>query len=293
LSINLPDQVLTRLKEISEKFNIDIDSVVKEYYNIYNDNFVQTDPQFKDESDKHAFSMRVIWVKYASSLPTREYEIIPIGFRAPRRGKKDNVWRSTIYALIRSSDKLEKKTIFATGDQSFLVNQIESFKAYKVRLASWGGDRLSVTNLTKFDTPKLLPINPLDMVKKFLNVREIKIADTPYEISKLKDEKFVDEWDLKLIRGVVLNYGKGGNEETGTWAFYLISDESATGEDRLTKDGIVIPNRLFVWLPEQLLKYDQDSELAFLGTVTLTTNKEPRFNAISVIPIHARLLIED
>lgn len=291
--MSLPDYVQQKLKEICEKFDVDIDSVTKEYFDIYNSEFVQTDPQFKTDDEKHAYCMRAIWVKYASAMPTKEFEIIPIGFRAPRRSKSDNVWRSTIYALIKASDKLEKATIFATGKHSFIVENISPFCGYKVRLAAWAKDRLSVTNLTKFNSPKLLSVNPIEILKKFLNVKEVKLADTPFEISRMKDEKFVDEWDLKLIRGIVLNFGEGGDEETGRWAYYIISDDTATGEERMTKDGIIIPNRMFVWVPPQFLKYDRDSELAFLGTITLTSDKEPRMNAISVIPIHAKLLIKD
>jgi len=288
--MSLPENVLNKIREISSKFQVPEEEVIKAYMELFTSDFVQTDPQFKDDEDKHNFCQRAIWVKYASALPTEEYEVIPIGIRAPKRSKGDNLWRSQIFALVKKSKELIPATIFATGKESFVVNDIKLFYGYKVRLASWGGDRFSVTNLTRFDNPKMLAVNPLDIIRKFLNVREIKVADTPYNISELKDGKFVNEWDLRLIRGIVLNYGEGGDDDSGRWAYYIIADESATGEERVTETGIIIPNRLFVWIPPSFLKYDIDSDLYFLGTITLA-EKEPRMNAISVIPVHGKILI--
>jgi len=290
MTMELPEPVLNKIREIVSKFQVDEQEVIKEYMELYTSDFVQTDPQFKDDNDKHSFCMRAIWVKYASAQPSREYEVIPIGIRAPRLSKSDNVWRSQIFALVKKSNELSKAVIFATGKDAFIVENIKCFFGYKVRLAAWSENRYSVTSLTKFNSPKMLSVDPLKIIKQFLNAREVKIADTPYALSGMKDDKFVDEWDLRLIRGIVLNYGEGGDQDTGRWAYYIIADETATGEERLTETGIIIPNRMFVWIPPQFLKYDIGSELYFLGTIRLA-DKEPRMNAISVIPVHAKILI--
>ncbi|MEM4534984.1 MAG: hypothetical protein QW764_02950 [Desulfurococcaceae archaeon] len=288
--MNLPDAVVSKIREICDKFQVDEETVTKEYVELYTSDFVQTDPQFKDDDDKHGFCIRAIWVKYASAQPTTEYEFIPIGVKSPKKSKFDGLWRGQIYALVKRSKELTKAVIFATGRESFIVNEIKPFFAYKARLASWSEDRLSTTSITKLSEPKMITVNPLDLLKKYLNVKEIKVADTPYAVSSMKDEKFVDEWDLRLIRGIVLNFGEGGDDESGKWAYYIIADESATGEERVTENGIIIPNRLWVWIPPQFLKYDVGSELYFLGTIALS-DREPRMNAISVIPVHAKLLM--
>lgn len=291
--MELPENVLSKIREISSKYQLPEEEILKDYLDLYNSEFVQTDPQFKDETDKHDFCTRAIYVKYASTPPTQEVEIIPIGIRSPKRSKSDNMWRSQIYALVRKSKELSKATIFLTGNSAFEVNNIKPFLLYKLRLATWSADRYSFTNLTKITEPKMLSTNPIEILKHFLSIREVKIADTPIALSNLRDGKYVDEWDLRLIRGFVLNYGMGGDDESGKWAYYMIADETASSEERFTSTGTIIPNRLIVWLPQNFLKYDIGSELYFIGTITLTDKKEPRMNAISVLPIHAKILMRD
>jgi len=286
----LVPEVTDKLKLLSAKYNIPIEQVTKEYWEFFNDPFVQTDPQFQGDADRHNYCIKVIWVRYASAPPSQEYAIIPIGYSEPRMTKQ-NLLIARILALIKEKDGFEKRTIICRGDKSNVIKDIQLFFGYQVALNYFNNTYFTV-NKTVFENPKLSPIDAFTLLRKQVGVKEVKIAETPFSISR-KDEqnKFVDEWDLYMVRGIVVRFAKGIRDDGTQWGLYVLSDDSVAGsQPSLTPDGRIIPNQFAVWTPASQVRFDENSEIAAVGTIGLTDQKEPQMNAVAVLPIHARLI---
>ena len=284
-----PPEVEERLKKIATKFNVPLSQVVEEFNKLLNDPWIKTDPQFKTDVDRYSYCLRVIYVRYAAKPPTKQYTIIPFGYTEPRTAKSSGVRQSRIYAIVRApGSKPEKRVILCRGTLADLVYDVELFNAYNnVELAEFG-NLLMAVNTTKFENPKTVPVDPLQFMIKHVGAIPIKIADAPYKLSR-KQGGFVDELDLRLLRAIVVRYNRGKRPDGSEWAVYTVADDSIE-EQKVTPEGIVIPTQFTVWVPASMMKYDIDSELAFVGTVTLGSDKVPFMNAICVIPIYARPL---
>ena len=148
----------------------------------------------------------------------------------------------------------------------------------------------SATNVTKFDNPKPLPVDPVRFLYEYVGVRKIAIADTlRYPSRREQGGKFVDEFDLRAIQGIALRYAKGNRPSGGQWAFYVIADDSVGVDDVVTPEGRIIPSQFTVWVPARFVKYAEESDLLFVGTVDISQPEGmPFMNAISIVPIRAR-----
>lgn len=284
----LPSSVATKITELSSKFNIKAEDLKKQYWEIFKDPFIQSDPQFTNNKDRHAYAIRVLWVRIAAQPPTKGYIVIPFGIREPRTAKSSGITQSRIYVMVKGLKKrLEKKVIVCKGAFSGLCNDVRLFHAYKTELSAFT-TIFFASSKTKFTNPKPLPVEPTKFLVEHVGASPIKIAKTPYKPSKKdKTGRYTDEFDLRLIKGIVLRYNKGKRADGSDWAVYTVSDESI-GKERVTPNGKIIPSQFTVWVPSSMMKYDTESELLFLGTVSLTAEKEPQMNAIAVIPIHAK-----
>lgn len=289
-----PDYVYRKIEEMVQRIpTLSKDYLLEEFIRIFNDPFVQTDPQFKSDDERYQYSLEVLWVKVASQPPTQEYSVIPFGVTDVRMTSQGPV--SRVYALIRKKGegKEEMGVILFKGHLADMVKDVRCLSAYKsVRLAKLRtGNVYFATSMTKFEGPVTLPIDAYTFFKKHLGVPEIKIAETPYKQSK-KVDKYVDEFDLRIITGIVLRYNFGKRAKTfSDWAVYTISDDSVGGSDVITNEGYIIPSQFTVWIPRQFLLYDVDSKLMFVGTVSITEDKEPFMNAIYVHPIYAKPIV--
>jgi len=288
-----PVYVINRIKQMSQKFNISESIILQEFEEYYKTDFVQTDPQFKSDEDRYNYVLEVLTVRYKSQLPTIEVLVIPFGITDIRITPQGPI--SRIYAITRKKgdNKTNVSVIINRGHQATLVDEIQLFYLYKsVRLSQFSseGNVFFSTQLTRFEDPQPLPDDPLSLLKK-IGVTDLKIAETPYKLSKRvgEDEKYVDEFDLSGISGIVLRYNTGKRPSGTDWALYVISDDSVSDE-QVTPEGYVIPSQLTVWIPKRFLKYDIDSKIYCVGTLSLSDRKEPFMNAIYVHPIIAKPL---
>ncbi|HDN17489.1 MAG TPA: hypothetical protein ENF41_00340 [Candidatus Bathyarchaeota archaeon] len=284
----LPEYVAEKLQEISHRFSVPFEEVQRQYMEIFNSDFVQTDPQFRSDDDRHAYSIRVLWVRYAAQPPTREYVVIPFGIVEPRVARTSGIKTSRIYVVAQEGEEFKPKVIICRGETlSELVNQVELFHAYKVQLST-SGNLLFATTLTKFTDPRPIPTEPLKFLTRVVGAKVIKISETPIYPTETDDKGYINEFDFRIIKGIVLRYNYGTRPDGSKWAVYTIADDSV-GAESITDSGVVVPSQFTVWVPFRFLRYDVDSELAFIGHVRIGNN-EPFMNAICAIPIHARPL---
>jgi len=94
------------------------------------------------------------------------------------------------------------------------------------------------------------------------------------------DGGYIDRTDMYLIEGLVRRGFKKG---------YAIKDESLPYEEEAVKiegNTIIVPQTITVWIPSRFYRWDEDSELAFLGTIDIGKNdRKPFMNAVLVYPV--------
>ncbi len=163
------------------------------------------------------------------------------------------------------------------------MDKIRLFTAYKVKLPSPRNNIFFADNSLTFDEGETIKnIDPIAFYIKELGAKKIRIADLALNLSRLlPDNKYVDELDLKIVNGIVLRNAKGDG-----WAMTIISDESLL-EPTIVNGAVVKPDTV-VRLHPSLQKYDKDSEIAVVGTVTLNKQNETVINAVYVFPLVVR-----
>lgn len=261
--------------------------MLRMYREIYEDDWVQSDPQFRTDEDRHAYAIRVLWVRIAAAPPAKDFVVVPFGY-TDARYTKAGVLQSRIYVMILEGDSYRKGVLICKGNQAKLYEDVELFAAYKIKASPGKGNVLWATNQTRFENPRPIGINPVQFMTKYVGIKMVRIADTPKALTKTDDNGFRDEFDLRGIVGIVLRFRTGERQDGTTWGVYTISDDSVGTDDVVDEQGNIIPAQFTVWTPKPLIKYDVESECLFVGTVQLDSDGEPFMNAISVVPIRAR-----
>jgi hypothetical protein len=278
-----PDYVEERLRDYSDRYNITLEELYAMFEQVLSIDFVQKDPQFKNDDDRYNYVLKVLYARLSIRKGVKEYTIIPFGLtdiRVPKSGEPI----SRIYALVKGDKGLEKRVILARGSVASIVNDIQLFSAYKVSLLDWKGV-LMVDSMTVFKDPVPIKMDPIELLRS-QGFRQITIRESVLYPSNMAGN-YVDEMDLRLIDGIVVRYNYGKRANGTNWAVYSLVDTTSPVEDEVTQDGKIIPNTLTVWIPFQFLKWDKDSEIVVCGTVQLTKEGMPFMNAVTVYPIHS------
>jgi len=283
----IPKECMEKIQQLSKKFDIPVEKLIEMYWEIYNDQSIP-EAEFKTDFQRHKHTILRLWVRIAAQPPTIEIICIPFGFTGIRISKASGMKMSRIYMLVKERDTWEKRVLVCRGLQAELINDVILFQAYNLKVSKGGGIYFATAS-TRFDNPRPLNISPIKLLTRMVGVEKIKIAETPYKLSK-RQGRYIDEWDLKMIEGLVLRYNRGRRPDDTEWAVYTISDDSV-GITDVTEDGKIIPSQFTVWVAPQQMKWAEDSEIIAVGTVQLN-DKEPFMNAITIIPIVAKPIPE-
>jgi len=285
------------LEKIKEQINNNIDKIVKlrgvnredlisELKEIMGMESLDEYPQ----EVKLAYASRILTIRYLTKETTKSYtKIIPFGVTGKRKTRA-GVWRASIYAIVKdgSSDKPERKEIVCTGAESDIPEKVELFKLYNnIRLE----DKfyfLSATPSTRFDNPQDVEGDPLDFLQNVCKFPKLNsLRDVLTNLSTLVDG-YVDNMDMRIIEAITVRGSKGLRKDGSYFAVYDIKDESLGLEEEVVKiDGkdVIVPSKISAWVPPRFLKYDTESILTFLGTITLNVEtKIPTINAVTVLP---------
>jgi len=281
--VELPSWVESKLMEYSNKFRVDYDTLKDMLLNLYNLPFVQSDPQFKSDDMRFTWCLDVLHARLVQQKDVKEYLVIPYGatdVRITRQGPQ-----ARLYSLIFiSKEKRINGVIIFRGQLADMVKDIQLYYLYKVKLAKMptADNVFLATTLTRFDDGQPVPQTVPEFIDSVLGIKKITIADSIKHLSR-KVDKYVDEFDLRAIEGVVIRHASGKRPSGTDWAFYVVTDGSVM-EDVITPEGYVVPTQFTVWVPAHMLRYAEDSKLLFVGTIVLA-DKEPQMNAIYVHPI--------
>lgn len=283
---DIPPYVMEKIEELSKKYKIDKQNLISEYFDIFNDPFVQTDPQFKTDDDRHGYASRVLWIRMASQPVVKDYIVIPFGIQDPRLTQGGKII-ARLLALVKSGDRFEKKVILFKDNITNEVTNVQLFHAYKVKLSEFRG-LLMATIKTKFENPKPLSMEPLKLLIEEIGVPLMTIEQVVHKPSQKRDDGYTDEFDLRAIRCIVTRWNKWTRKSGfGEGAVYNISDDSVN-HAHVSETGVIVPTEMTVWVPASQLKYDTESEIIAVGTVNINDSNEASMNAICIIPIHAK-----
>ena len=284
---DIPKEVLDSIKRVSEKRSIPLEKVMSEYEKI----FVSDKIQGWDapDSERAKVAGKILFKDFMSKEPVTTYSmVIPIGTTEPRlkKGAEDKVenMRSTMFAAVRVSDEpFEVKEVVFSGEHAAMVQKIQMMRAYSDVKLYDKGFFIEVGDDTKFDNPqKLKNMSEEDVITKICKLPKLdKLSDVVTHRSRREETGYIDRTDMYLVEGMVQRGFKKG---------YAIKDESLEYEEKSVKvagETIILPQTLTVWVPPtRFYKWDEDSELAFLGTIDIgRQDKKPVMNAVLVYPV--------
>ena len=280
---DIPEEVL---KRVSEKRSIPLEKIMSEYEKIWKSDKIQK--WNAPDIEKTKVAGKILFKNFMSKEPVTTYSmVIPIGATEPRLKKdaENNIanMRSTMFAGVKvSKDKaFEVKEIVFNGKHAAMIQKIQMIRVYSnVKLCD-KGFFIEVEDNTNFDNPqKLKNMSEKDVITKLCKLPKLdKLSDVVTHRSRREDTGYIDRTDMYLVEGMVQRGFKKG---------YAIKDESLEYEEKPVKVGdeiVILPQTLTVWVPSRFYKWDEDSELAFLGTIDIgRQDRKPFVNAILAYP---------
>ena len=284
---SLPTLVEQKLRRLAQALGVPFDVIVQEYWQWYDQ--VAQDPQFTNDEERHAYAIRSFWAMKIARPPTRDIYFIPIGYTEARKSRSTGEPMCRIYGIYsQDGQKWEKATLVGRGTEAEIWREAELFTKYKIRVSMGRAGILWAVPETQFINGVPLGLDTEGKIKllKSIGIKIFQLKDVYKNLSRTDESgKYVDEWDLRGIYAVVVDYRSGARSDGSKWAFYMVSDDSVDPENNIDEEGNEIPTRFTVWIPSTLLKYGRLSELFFYGTITKGADGLPFMNAIGVIPI--------
>jgi hypothetical protein len=247
----------------------------------------------------------IVSVKQEAKMPKRLFEILVMGMYPANVTSKGSHYRD-IFALVKDpesdSDAPIKGMIRAYDEKLIKLKNVEVLETYSCLLAYYEDEegkpemRFTIQESTEFKPCEITGI-PNDMKKKQKNVTAQypvidlnKIDKNRSKMTPAPDGKrsFVNPTDLKCIKGTVVNYSEGVDQNTGReWAVYTVTDRSISEQENDTYT---------IWCPPDLAKkFDcgKKSQVYFFGTNVFLPNKNIfQMTACLIIPTVKRFSMD-
>lgn len=284
--MELPENVVQTLEKIAKKTNTDIKTLEQDYEEIFNDDFVQKDEQFKDDEDRRTYVLGRLHTTYISRPKVEAYNVIPIGADSIRRYKSG--LNSSLFVLDKTG-KIVRVALL--GDITGITKEVAYFHMYKdVKLGSFrdSGD-LIADDRAKFEEPIPIDMKPESLLET-LKLKPVSIAEAGDHLSRLDEKGYPIKNDWKCIRGIIQYSREGTRDDGGEWGQYFISDMSV-GLNAVTEEGNIVRG-MTAWIAPNLMNYMRYSDCYFLGTLAETKRRddttEIQMNCYCIIPIHVQ-----
>lgn len=284
-----PEFVDKKVEEISRRTEIDGAEIQKEYDELFNDPFIQEDSQFTTDEERHRYAIAVLWTRYIGRPPTKNYEVIPVGFSGLRLTRSTKTPMSNLFAFVKYGGDTKLKRVVLRGESAEFYKEIDLYSKYTVKLGEFSkGNDLIADNRSKFVDPVALKLTPAKILEK-LKPKRIAIRDAKKFPSRLDSTGYVDALDWRAVRGIIVRNQQGKRADGTDYGVYTLSDSTVDSEPKVTPDGKILRPGLTVWIAPELMIYERESEIDAIGTVQINRKTdEPSMNAYLLIPIHAR-----
>jgi hypothetical protein len=283
----VPTNIKESLQEIAEKTQIPVAEIETEYLKTYNDDFIQRDPQFKDDEDRMRYTTMIIKNRYLFRPPTKDYNIIPIGYSSPRATKKGTMM-SEIFAFVQLQKGMEMRRIVLRDELASVTKNVELFCQYRVKLGEFQGSRdLIADGRSEFKDPVAME---RQKVVERIPCKRVKIVEAAKYPSKKNESGYTDSLDWRVVRGIVNRHNRGPRKDQTEYGAYTIMDDSVDPERRVNPDGSMRNVGMTIWVPPEMIIWDNDSELDMYGTISLNKEGEASMNGNLIVPIHGKRL---
>lgn len=282
----LPEFVKEKLKEMSQKTRLSLEDIVDEYAAIFNDDFIQNDPQFQNDEERHKYVLRALKIRLMTMPPVKKYTLIPVGYSDVRLTKKGQRM-STIFAVVVEQGKRPKlRRIVAMDKYAEIFQEIELFAKYDVKLGENRYGDLIVDSRTRFNNPEFLDIEPLQLLQS-LGIPVIRIADAAKHKSLRGSDGYLIETDWRGVKGIIARKVVGKRKDGTLFGLYVVGDDSIDISQESVRESVVTQG-FPVFAPPHQMKYSELSECYFFGTVDIDNRtNEPFMNCYLILPVHA------
>lgn len=284
-----PKFVEEKIEKISRRTEVDKADLDKEYEELFNDAFVQEDPQFSNDEERHIFAIEVLWARYTTKAPVKAHEVIPIGFSGRRLTRRGRTPMANLFALVKYGGEVKLKRVVLRNESAELYKEINLFSKYIVKLGEFSkSNDLIADNRAKFVDPVALKLTPAKVLE-MLKPKRVTIKDARKFPSRIDSIGYVDTLDWRTVRGIIARSQQGERDDGTTYGVYTLSDSTVDTEPRVAPDGRVLRPGLTVWIAPELMAYDDESEVDAVGTIQISKKtEEPSMNAFLIVPVHAR-----
>lgn len=282
----LPEFVEAKLQELSNKLGLSYEDVKEEYMNIFTSDFIQKDPQFQSDEERHKYTLRALKIRLLTMPPVKKYTIIPVGYSDVRFTKKGQKITTIFAIVIQPGKKPKLKRIVALDRYAEIYKDIELFAKYEVKLGENRYGDLVVDSRTRFDEPEYLEVEPVELMKS-LGIPIVPIAQAAKNKSLRGADGYLIETDWRGIRGIIARRVVGKRKDGTSFGLYIVGDESIDIEMTEGANGQQLVQGFPVFCPVHQMRYAELSECYFFGTIDIDNKtNEPFMNCYLIVPIH-------
>jgi len=286
--MSLPDFVSKRVDTIHQRTGIDREEIIRDYWEIFKDPFISDDPQFSTDEERHNYAKAVLWTHYVSRPPTKEFDVIPVGFSPVKVARKTGQPYSNVFAFVKGKAGAKFKRIVLQGENAGKVREITPKCKYTVKLGEFaqGGDLIG-DNRARFEDPVLLKMTDEQVLQR-IGAKRVDFQNVAKFLSQKGSDGYVVATDWRVIRGIIIRSNQGKRDDGSEWGVYTIADDTVEDEPRVSATGQVIRPGFSCWIAPHLMGYTDDSEVDIAGTTRKNRAGVTVMDAYWISPIHAK-----
>ena len=298
----LPEEIkknaLEEIQKISQTRDIAVEDLQKEYIQALNDESIKD----YDIALRAPYAVQVLWTLHMRKPPTVTCElVVPFGVRESYRTRSGER-RAEIQAYVKpEGGKGELKEITCVSTFSVLPSRIELLRGYRsvVLQSRAQGAWLEVGSETKFNNPLDIGVSPEEwFTKRLLFPKLSSLREMATYQSKLDANGYTERFSQFVVEGMVVRSYKGLRKDQSLMANYTIKDMSLGFEEEVIQDATgvraILPSDITIWVPPRFLRWNTNSQLAFVGTISLDKKSHiPSMNATYVYPAGIAIPMEE
>lgn len=294
-AMEIPGEVMARMTTIQTSRKVPIEELKAAYIEIFNDDFIQGDPQFKTPEEKHRYAVMILWNQFINRPPAKSYDIVPIGFDGTREPRGGGTPYCNLYILLKGDLKIRR--IMCRGVVSDIFNRINLFMLYSgVQLGQFaeGGDFIA-DERAKFKNASRLRGGPQALMAR-LRVKEVTVKEAAkFPSAARSSDGYIDRTDWRKIRGMIARANiftrkdgtEGGVINLMDWG----SMDEAPEED---EQGRLQTKSITCWTDPAHMQFMENDLVDLYGTIEFSKKDGAlTFNTLLALPVATRSREDD
>lgn len=275
---DIPEEYDKKLRKIATRRGMNIDDIRQDFLDFFNSDYVQNDPQFRNDEERYNYTSMAIQTQYQYRFPVEDYMVVPIGIGG--RYKTSNGWRADIYAFVKEGGGTPLRRVSLMGKEySKTLSDINLFSKYNVKLGKYqNSNDYKADTRARWEDPEHFGIEASDVIDR-LGLKRYGVLEVTENPSK-KSGDYIVSTDWRSVRGMISYAGSGDKKTGGKWHRYNVIDGEC--DERMSNDGKVINENMTAWSPKRFFGYPRLSLCDFLGTVKIDENGLPTMNCYLV-----------